>query len=345
MKKLFTLVCALALACGANAQTTENLSVKIDAYPWNYTADPGSDINLTYSSQWGEYGLIGASNAINPADYKGFRLTYNSNPAAKAGEWVQVSIGQTTGQDQYADLDPAATELKADFNDNIKGYESLTKLNLQAKAANQTLHVTGFYLVKNDGTEEAVASYAGGGWGRDLGPASAPSISFTGQYGGLEIVTPDAKSCTFSHDTEKDVVYYYTVDLAEPLANTLMVELDAASGGFVWNNYEVGAQKLEFEVSAATAVAVKKDENDNVVSSTPTDVAKIYLKANASDGYPFAVKVNSITRKVGTTTGLSHAITNVSANVNAPIYNLAGQQVSKDYKGVVIQNGKKFVNK
>lgn len=31
--------------------------------------------------------------------------------------------------------------------------------------------------------------------------------------------------------------------------------------------------------------------------------------------------------------------------VNAPVYNLAGQRVNNSYKGVVIQNGKKFVNK
>ncbi|MBP5258583.1 MAG: hypothetical protein J6Z41_07615 [Prevotella sp.] len=30
---------------------------------------------------------------------------------------------------------------------------------------------------------------------------------------------------------------------------------------------------------------------------------------------------------------------------NAPIYNLAGQKVSKSYKGIVIQNGRKFINK
>lgn len=33
------------------------------------------------------------------------------------------------------------------------------------------------------------------------------------------------------------------------------------------------------------------------------------------------------------------------ASVNAPMYNLAGQRVDKSYKGVVIQNGKKFINK
>ena len=34
-----------------------------------------------------------------------------------------------------------------------------------------------------------------------------------------------------------------------------------------------------------------------------------------------------------------------TVNENAPIYNLAGQRVGKDYKGVVIQNGKKFIKK
>ena len=34
-----------------------------------------------------------------------------------------------------------------------------------------------------------------------------------------------------------------------------------------------------------------------------------------------------------------------AAENNAPTYNLAGQQVGKDYKGVVIQNGRKVINK
>ncbi len=44
-------------------------------------------------------------------------------------------------------------------------------------------------------------------------------------------------------------------------------------------------------------------------------------------------------------TGISSAVIAPKANVNAPIYNLAGQKVDKSYKGVVIQNGKKFVQK
>jgi hypothetical protein len=43
-------------------------------------------------------------------------------------------------------------------------------------------------------------------------------------------------------------------------------------------------------------------------------------------------------------TGINSVRTEVE-NENAPIYNLAGQRVDKTFKGVVIQNGKKFIQK
>ena len=46
------------------------------------------------------------------------------------------------------------------------------------------------------------------------------------------------------------------------------------------------------------------------------------------------------------TNGDVNGISNVvapEADANAPIYNLAGQRVSSDFKGIAIQNGKKFV--
>lgn len=46
--------------------------------------------------------------------------------------------------------------------------------------------------------------------------------------------------------------------------------------------------------------------------------------------------------------GGSSGITNIEteeADPNAPVYNLAGQRVDKNTKGILIQNGKKFVNK
>lgn len=49
----------------------------------------------------------------------------------------------------------------------------------------------------------------------------------------------------------------------------------------------------------------------------------------------------------GETTGISNVDVNANANfdANAPMYNLAGQKVSKSYKGIVIVNGKKVLKK
>ena len=49
----------------------------------------------------------------------------------------------------------------------------------------------------------------------------------------------------------------------------------------------------------------------------------------------------------GQTTGIKTLdnFTNSPFDNDAPMYNLAGQRVGKNYKGVVIQNGKKFINK
>lgn len=45
------------------------------------------------------------------------------------------------------------------------------------------------------------------------------------------------------------------------------------------------------------------------------------------------------------TTGISKIATEQPASENSAMYNLAGQRVSNSYKGIVIRNGKKFINK
>ncbi len=70
------------------------------------------------------------------------------------------------------------------------------------------------------------------------------------------------------------------------------------------------------------------------------------LGFQGSKGVTYTIKRAYFATKEKTpTTNISNAFVAPKANVNAPIYNLAGQQVTKSYKGVVIQNGKKFVQK
>lgn len=66
------------------------------------------------------------------------------------------------------------------------------------------------------------------------------------------------------------------------------------------------------------------------IQETTIVVTKVYLTSKTKDEI---------------LTGVNHVFVAPKANPNAPMYNLAGQRVSKAYKGVVIQNGKKFVQK
>lgn len=78
-----------------------------------------------------------------------------------------------------------------------------------------------------------------------------------------------------------------------------------------------------------------------------TKVFKFYNWSGVSKKVVLNVKkafLRSVTITSVTAAGIKNVQT-IEVNENAPIYNLAGQHVSKDYKGVVIQNGKKFIKK
>lgn len=68
------------------------------------------------------------------------------------------------------------------------------------------------------------------------------------------------------------------------------------------------------------------------IEVTKIVVTKVYLTSKTVE-------------ELTTGTGISSTVVASKVNANAPIYNLAGQKVNKSYKGVVIQNGKKFVQK
>lgn len=113
-------------------------------------------------------------------------------------------------------------------------------------------------------------------------------------------------------------------------------------------------------------------ENANIISETSgthtnqyltngTDKVMIYdkfkTKTNITDGEGFDVTGILVTAKLSgniikefapisapVPTGINN-ITTEAANANAPAYNLAGQKVGKEYKGVVIKAGKKFIQK
>lgn len=113
-------------------------------------------------------------------------------------------------------------------------------------------------------------------------------------------------------------------------------------GGFEFNNQTYSACNTDKSLATEFAAVVDADgkatnvtDKGSVVSFTAAGVA---VEA-VGGAVPTAVEPDL------EGTGISIVKTAAEQNANAPIYNLAGQQVDKSYKGVVIQNGKKMVQK
>lgn len=74
------------------------------------------------------------------------------------------------------------------------------------------------------------------------------------------------------------------------------------------------------------------------------DVVVVYGKLKKYKTTYELDKNNILISLNGKTTGITNITTDEAAK-NAPVYNLAGQKVTKAYKGVVIKNGKKMIQK
>lgn len=76
------------------------------------------------------------------------------------------------------------------------------------------------------------------------------------------------------------------------------------------------------------------------------DIEKLKVKGLFVNGhYNIVTAANLIQPVKNPSTGINNASLVAPAAKNAPVYNLAGQQVGASYKGVVIKNGKKYVQK
>ena len=84
--------------------------------------------------------------------------------------------------------------------------------------------------------------------------------------------------------------------------------------------------------------------NDDPTAQTYTltqDAATLHLGRNGNTG---ACITKLTVVRGGTPTGISNVEASASAK-SSILYNLAGQQVSESYKGIVVKNGKKYLNK
>lgn len=102
--------------------------------------------------------------------------------------------------------------------------------------------------------------------------------------------------------------------------------------------------KKENELQVYGGLSFKGEKFTSIDDIKVGDVVVVYGKLKKYNT-TYELDANNILISLnGTTTGITNITTDEAAK-NAPVYNLAGQKVTKAYKGVVIKNGKKIIQK
>ena len=223
------------------------------------------------------------------------------------------------------------------------------------------------------GTGDDTGGQGGGseqGGGQEQGGGSAAAIDFPTSKAGITIsgtTTWDNSQKYHNNNDATSNISFANGYTTEGVINENWAEL-AVDGGFLAGDVVSVAGYFnnndETKQSAVTLFVGAKGEAptdlwtsglfingrtnaaDPTVESYTLEAAYPTLKLGRANGLTSATRTNVTLLKVvrGGSTGIAEQL-NLNVNVNAPVYNLAGQQVDKSFKGVVIQNGKKLIQK
>ena len=310
MKKLFTLMAAVLMAASVNAQTETPLVL---GGGWNAGFAGDADVyDFTICKQWGAAEF--ACN-VNSADYPKYILECEEPLPAN----FQVNYTWKTSADAEGEATAAFGRAKGDgttkkfelsFDQEHPYIVGVSVQHTDAEEVN--LKVKKMILVAADGTEKKIDATCTGWAGTDNTVSYKGVVSFDGLYQQLAINGLAGKS----NVTVK-------VKLAEPTPNVQMC-VDYEKG--------VDSEWPSFNGSDETTFTTKEDAVIKTMGIQYTDPEKNPAKVSVLGAW-----------LITTTTGISN-IENVKLQ-DGKAFNLAGQQVAKGYKGIVIKDGKKMVLK
>lgn len=340
MKKIFTLVAVAMAALSINAQ--EKISVAdaevegkilatyenpIDNANENFISVPQEE-NVFPEGTWqtGDLSVVTGGSAIIMKDYiwevstanMALKAVSTPNMDAKANESWQVKAN--------------GGNVSLSIEGGIEGFDKA----YAPKNGNPSLAYKEFYDYNSDGTPVYRV-------GEQLWTPGCGKLPVKGCY--YEFTPKADGSLTVGIWLNKNLnnKTLYVIDETA----TLLPYGDIKLKGFRQNNtYEknesgesVGGFK-DFALNENYMLALENDTNRPFFGLATFKVAankKYYMFSHNSQlgiyGYEFTVTGG---------TAISNVTTD-AVNSDAPIYNLAGQRVSKDAKGILIQNGRKFI--
>lgn len=296
------------MAVSVNAQTETPLVL---GGGWNAGFAGDADVyDFTVSKL---YGAAEFACNVNSADYPKCILEFEDPLPAN----FQVNYTWKTSADAEGEATPAYGRAVGDgatkkfelyFDQEHPYIVNVSVQHTDDKEVN--LKVKKLTLVGVDASEKQVDATFTGWAGTDNTVSYKGVVSFDGLYQQLAINGLAGKS----NVTVK-------VKLAEPTPNVQMCV-----------DYEEGSDWPQFNGSDETTFTTKEDAVIKNVGIQYTDPEKNPAKVSVLGAW-----------LITTTTGISN-IENVKLQ-DGKAFNLAGQQVAKGYKGIVIKNGKKMVIK
>ena len=352
MKKLFTLIVAAFMAVSVNAQTEQNLFFGGAGTNATIKTHDGSSIPelFTCTQKYGAINLLGGKPSISGDEYKGLKVVF-SDLKAVGDKGVNIKVGVKKSDyntsyecdpEQYAGLSGEG-EMVVTFDAAFKG-KNIDLLDLQGLAPGVEVSLKKVYLIKNDDSQEEVSFAISWGWNKSVVGKAAyadPIIVFPSLWSMITVST-DENGTLATFDVNSGEKQEYIVEFEEPTTAGLNLgcNTDVKDETVTWD----AKIALYFPVEPGSSKASCVISKDNVLAKTDkaTKVISVFLQNTDSNAQ--TVKIKSIKRVTTTATGISK-VENLEVAKDGKSFNLAGQQVGKNYKGIVIKNGKKMVIK
>ena len=339
MKKILSLIAAAMFAVGGvNAQTEETLQVKFDNKGWDENSGCirvvdklGENVQLKLTGLYQSFQIVNSENAFSPAGYKGMKVQYELDKANTSFINLHINVGKKedgTGNDwdgMYQRLESDKTEISFDFSEAVLALKEIKLITLQqAEEGFANVLVKKIYLIKKDGKEEQLASFAMAGDGLAGGDICESAVlKFRGLYGNVQIVDMEGNSLTY--DPRGNTKQIYTLEFADKPSLSLKLlpnknEKDEW-GGFIPISYG-------FDVTNATQVFTF----DNTNITEPMIELRL---SNYFDGSG-SVTVNSVKRGIIYPT--SKAVANPKSTTYWGTYSNHLANVVLSGKGVEVYN-------
>lgn len=335
MKKLFTLIAVALMAVTANAKEPIDLS------------SVATDGTITFTGAWQWKGINysttdDAGNTVyaDKSAYKYVLVVYSGGTCGDVNVIAQYNPDGTTGQ--YG-----ANYYNTTVSASVNAAGGLIAVPLDATHSN-TINSIAFQNQNTAGTLVVKEAYFASEEEYEAAKAEADKIekqSVLDATGGTHTLAAkdwgwDAKWL------DKNVSDY----------NSLVFEIASVKGHgqiTIQGNDATGAKLGDMVIDLPETTEAKTYACD--ISKMKTLQQYAYQNLNKPDGSEdksdiaeTTIVVTKVYLTSKTTdqvvTGISRVVT-PAASAAAPIYNLAGQRVSKTYKGVVIQNGRKYLQK